>query len=70
MPRVIIKYIPIDMLWVLPDLITLTACGNWATAVQNPAMYPIITISNVIELIFCKSNKKIRPAQNNPECAD
>jgi len=69
-PNVIIKYIPIDMLWVFPDLMTFSACGNWATAVQNPAMYPIITISNVIDLIFCKSSKKIRPAQNNAECAD
>ena len=70
MPRVIIKYIPIEMLWVLPVLITFSACGNWATAVQNPAMYPIITISNVIDIFLCKSSKKIRTAQNNAECAN
>jgi len=69
-PNVIIKYIPTEMLWVLPVLMTFRACGNCANAVQNPAIYPIIIISNVIDIFFCKSKKKIRPAQNRVECAN
>ena len=68
-PRVMIKYIPNEMLSVSPVLMTFRAWGNWAIAVQKPAMYPIITISNVISVIFCKSSKKIRPAQNWAVCA-
>ena len=68
-PMVIIQYIPIEMLWVSPVLITFAACGNCAIAVQKPAMYPITTISNVIDIIFCKSNKKIRLAQKQLICA-
>src|ERR1035437_5732527 len=70
MPKVIIEYIPSEILLVSPVLITFIACGNWAKAVHIPAMYPIITISNVIEIIFCKSSKKIRPAQKEVKCAN
>jgi len=68
-PKVMIKYIPSEMLWVLPVLMTFMAWGNWAKAVQTPAIYPIIIISIVIDIILCKSSKKIRPAQNVVKCA-
>jgi len=63
-------YIPNEMLSVFPVLMTFIACGNWATAVQKPAIYPMSTMSNVINVIFCKSSKKIRPAQNRVICAN
>jgi hypothetical protein len=64
------RYIPNEILSVLPVFITFKACGNWATAVQKPAMYPIKTISNVINVIFCKSSKKKRLAQKGEVCAN